>query len=450
MTETAPAHPELQHELVARLLGVARHLSGSADLHQILSAIIDAMRDLLGAERATVFEFDPRTNELFTTVAHGVGADTELREGIRIPADAGIAGECAQKRVIINVPDAYADPRFNQAVDRMTGFRTRSILAIPLVDFDGELIGVAQVLNRLSGEPFGADEERIAEALASHAAVAIKRGRLIEDRLMREKLQRDLQVARTIQQSTFPSAWASAPGFDVFACSEPADETGGDAYDVIGMDAGGAIINPAKSKMKDVPAERLVMLMADATGHGIGPALSVTQVRSMLRMAARLGASLRDIAAHLNQQLCADLPSGRFITTWLGEIDARTGALAMLSAGQGPLLHYRAATGDFASIEPEMLPFGIMDDMDIPPPTSVTLATGDLFIAASDGFYEAMDPQSQLFGAERVQRAIADAAAGPAAAIAEALRSAVAAFTQSAKRGDDQTLVIIKRLEPNG
>ena len=434
----------LQHDLVHRLLDVARHLSASADLLQILNAIIDAMRDLLGAERATVFEFDAKTNELFTTVAHGVGGD--LAQGIRIPAAAGIAGECAQTRAIINVPDAYADPRFNQAVDRATGFRTRSILAIPLLDFDGELIGVAQVLNRQAGGAFGLDEERIAEALASHAAVAIKRGRMIEDRVVRAKLQRDLQVARTIQQSSFPSAWPTIPGFEVFAQSEPADETGGDAYDVIGLDTDGRIINPATMSGKSTPAARLLMLLADATGHGIGPALSVTQVRSMLRMAARLGASLRDIAAHLNQQLCADLPGGRFITTWLGEIDASAGTLSILSAGQGPLLVYRAAAATFDSLDPEMMPFGVVEDLEIPPPTLVSLAPGDAFIAASDGFYEAMDPQNHLFGTRRVEAAIRPAVQGTAAEIAAALRAAVVDFAQSTHRDDDQTIVIVKRM----
>jgi len=439
----AQPNSNLEHELVQRLLEVARHLSASADLVQILSAIIDAMRDLLDAERATVFEFDAKTNELFTTVAHGVGASTEASEGIRIPATAGIAGECAQSRTIINVPDAYADARFNQEIDRKTGFRTKSILAIPLVDFDGDLIGVAQVLNRTPGSgggAFGPNEERIAEALASHAAVAIKRGRLIEDRVLREKLQRDLQVARTIQQSSFPSSWPTVPGFDVFACSEPADETGGDAYDVIGVGANGSLTTAA-----DAHADRLLMLLADATGHGIGPALSVTQVRSMLRMAARLGAPLTDIAAHLNHQLCADLPGGRFITAWLGEINAATGALTMISAGQGPLLLYRAASDTFEEVEPDVPPFGIIDALEFDEPKPIMLAAGDLFIAASDGFYESMDPNNKLFGTKRVQDAIRAAAQRSSESIAASLRAAVIDFAQTTARDDDQTMVVIKR-----
>jgi phosphoserine phosphatase len=187
------------------------------------------------------------------------------------------------------------------------------------------------------------------------------------------------------------------------------------------------------------------MLIADATGHGIGPALSVTQLRSMLRMAARLGASLRDITAHLNHQLCADLPGGRFITAWLGEIDARTGTLSMLSAGQGPLLLYRAARDEFESIEPDVLPFGIMDDMELPEPARFTLAPGDVFIAASDGFYEAMNANDQLFGTERVKDALRAVIRQPAEEMAAALRSAVVTFAESTRRDDDQTAVIIRR-----
>jgi phosphoserine phosphatase len=231
------------------------------------------------------------------------------------------------------------------------------------------------------------------------------------------------------------------PGFDVFACSEPADETGGDAYDVIGVSADGILIDPQTK----TNATRLIMLIADATGHGIGPALSVTQVRAMLRMAARLGAPLAQIADHLNHQLCADLPSGRFVTAWLGEIDALAGSLAMLSAGQGPLLAYRIATDTFEEIDPDVFPFGIMPDVEFPQPTPMAMQIGDLFIAASDGFYEAMDPHNQLFGTQRVMDVIRAAATGSAADIAAALREAVTTFADTAGRGDDQTIVVIKR-----
>jgi phosphoserine phosphatase len=272
---------ELDREALERVLDAARRLSASSDLTEVLAVILDAMRDTLDAERATVFEYDPEHHELFSTVAHGlagpIGAGqaaalAEPGEVIRMPADAGLAGQCAREGRVLNIPDAYADDRFNPDIDRRTGFHTRSILAAPLLDLDGELIGVAEVLNRRGG-PFDVRDEQVSTSLASLAAVAIKRARLLEDRLVKEKLERDLELARLIQQGTFPRRLPRLAGFDVDAWSEPAEATGGDAVDVVpvGVEGTGALL-----------------LLADATGHGIGPALAATQVRAMLRMAARL------------------------------------------------------------------------------------------------------------------------------------------------------------------
>jgi phosphoserine phosphatase len=428
MTQTATTH--LKQDILGRILAVARHLSASADLKDILSVIIDAMRDTLDAERATVFEFDPKTNELFTTVAHGVAGEgaAAVRE-IRIPITAGLAGECATKRQIINVPDAYADRRFNQSVDKQTGFRTRSILTIPLVGHDGELVGVAQVLNKHGG-PFSTDDEDIAEALAAQAAVAMRRGRLIEDRLVKEKLERDLELARRIQQSSFPESLPSIDGYDIAAWNRPADETGGDVYDVI----------------RDETDGRVVLLMADATGHGIGPALSVTQLRSMLRMAVRLGAAVQRIADHANQQLCHDLPSGRFITAWVGVLDAAGHALISYSAGQAPLLRYRSRDDSFEEMDADTVPFGVTTMIDPAEPVTIDLEPGDLFAVISDGFFEARrNDAAELFGSARVQACLRANRARCAEDILAALRAEVNDFTQGRPPDDDQTAILIKR-----
>jgi len=407
-------------DVVRRMLEVARHLSASANLRQILSVIINAMRDTLGAERATVFEYDPDRQELVSTVAHG--------SDIRIPADSGLAGQCAQQRSIINVPDAYQDDRFDQSTDARTGYRTRSILTVPLLDDDQTLIGVTQVLNKIGG-PFDNDDEEIALGLASLAAVAIRRGRLLEDQLVREKLQRDLQLARQIQQSTFPKKLPALRGFEIAAWSEPAEETGGDAYDVIGDD----------------DSDRVLLLLADASGHGIGPALAVTQLRAMLRMAARIGASLPIVAAHINQQLCDDLPTGKFITAWMGELNVADRTLQSFSAGQGPLLRYDAALDTFERLHGDALPFGVVNELEITMPPPIRMAEGDIFAVVSDGIFEAMDDRGREFSADRTIEVIHACRDGSAQAILAGIREAVAAFCGDVAAADDRTAIIIKR-----
>jgi len=434
----------LHHDTLHRVLAVARELNASADIKQVLSVIIDAMRDLLDAERATVFEYDAAADQLFTTVAHGLACDPQeehpqLRE-IRMPSTKGLAGEAAHSRKIINVPDAHADPRFNPDVDKKTGFRTRSLLTIPLIGFDSELVGVAQVLNKRVG-PFTNDDERIAVALASHAAVALKRGRLIEDRVVREKLERDLELARRIQQSSFPSALPTLKGFEIDAWSEPAEETGGDTYDVIGFpsECAETLITP-----ETVRAERAILLMADATGHGVGPALSVTQVRSMLRMAVRMDADLEQIALHMNQQLCHDLPGGRFITAWLGELDAQWATLTSFSAGQAPLLRYVAAEDRFEILNADTMPFGVEQQLVIGIEHQFSMNPGDVFAAISDGIFEATNPRGEEFGIERTQETIRADPDSSAADIGRALRRAVDQFTEQMPATDDRTVIIVK------
>ncbi len=445
---------QLNQDLLQRVLTVSRHLGASADLNEILAVIIDTMRDGLDAERATVFEFDPKTDELFTFVAHGLGRsageDGEPgAEEIRVPANKGIAGDCVQQRAMINVPDAYADDRFNREVDKQTGFRTRSILAIPLITHDHELAGVAQVLNKRGGAFTEADEE-IASALAAHAAVAMKRGRLIEDRLVREKLERDLALAREIQQSTFPTELPSLDGFDLAAWSEPADQTGGDAYDIIGLRGAitDASVDSAAATSGRESAARAYLLMADATGHGVGPALSATQVRSMLRMGVRIGASLTQIARHMNEQLGEDLPAGRFVTTWFGELDVTSSQLRTLSAGQAPLFWYHAKDDHFEGISADSVPLGVMDDLEIDAPRTLTLEPGDLFIVFSDGIYEAAAPdRSEQFGVDRTLEIVRKSASRSAATIIDAVRDAVLRFTQGAPPDDDRTAIILKKTD---
>lgn len=417
--------------VLERLLLVSRRLGVTADLSEILSLIIDAMRDLLEAERATVFEFDATNNELFATVAHGLGG--EGNQTIRFPATVGIAGAAASTRRILNIPDAYTDARFNPEIDRKTGFRTRSILTIPLLSFDDELVGVAQVLNK-RGSAFSAADEPLAEALAAQAAVAIKRARLVEDQLLKRKMERDLEVARVIQQATIPKVIPRMRGFDIAAWNQPADETGGDCYDIVPLSMDG-----------DGGASRVLLMLADATGHGIGPALLATGMRAMLRMAARLSADLPDIARQLNEQLCEDMPQGKFITAWLGTLDAKAAALTAFSGGQGPILYLHGTSGDADVMDADTIPFGLMCEGFSVPVREMILAAGDVVIIASDGIFEAMNDRDEQFGLDRAVASIRQARTGSAQQIIAHLMNAVRAFAQDTPPKDDQTVIVLKR-----
>ena len=177
----------------ARILEVTQAVSSELNIGKLLRKIIAIATDLLEAERSTLFLHDPATDELWSRVAEGL-AERE----IRIPAQLGIAGQVFSTRTAVNIPDAYADSRFNPEVDRKTGYRTRSILCVPVLNKQGLPIGVVQVLNRRGG-PFRMRDQRRLEMLAAQSAIALDNARLfrevLDERNYSENVLRSLSNA---------------------------------------------------------------------------------------------------------------------------------------------------------------------------------------------------------------------------------------------------------------
>src|SRR5262245_55697227 len=155
------------------ILEVSRKLAAPSDLTELLGLILQTGCEVTGADRGTVFLYDAETKELYSRVATGSPGDSPppsdgegARAGggrpsipgpsIRFSIAKGIAGECARRRATIVVDDCYADDRFNPEIDRLTGYRTRTLIAVPLIGLDDELVGVVQLLNATLGR-FGPD-----------------------------------------------------------------------------------------------------------------------------------------------------------------------------------------------------------------------------------------------------------------------------------------------------
>lgn len=268
--------------------------------------------------------------------------------------------------------------------------------------------------------------------------VLLRRYDSVQEALNRQLLS-NLQTARRIQESTLPTSWPQLPGYDVAAWSRQAEETGGDTFDVIGLapQADGARITQGPD------ARSLAMLLADATGHGVGPAIAVTQLQAMARIAWRSRGELMGVAELIGERLAESLPEGRFITAWMARLDAKRDDVEVFSAGQGPYFKFNAR-GGVQTLSADTIPFGIRAELGVDRPTRLHLEPGDLLIVPSDGIIEAPAPSGERFGAERLVDAVADNAGRDAASIAEALRRAVEAFTGGG-REDDQTLLVIKR-----
>ena len=329
------------------ILDVTRHLAAPLKLSALLTEVTAAARRVLRCERASVWLHDEATAELVLEVA------SDIRH-VRIPVGGGLVGAAAQAGRLVNTPDCYADPRFDKSVDIASGFHTRCSLALPLIDHQGAMVGVMQVLNKRSGVFDTADE-----ALAAQCAMALQRARMTAALIEGAKLRQELELARVVQHSTLPRSWPQVPGYDMHGTFMPAAQTGGDTYDLALLPQG------------------LLVVLGDATGHGIAPALSVLQMHAMLRTAMRLGVTLEAAFTQVNDQLAEVLPDSQFVTAFIGLLDVQSHRLRFLSGGQGPILHFRAAQARCESYRATSFPMGAMPITRLRPAVEIDLAPGD-------------------------------------------------------------------------
>jgi phosphoserine phosphatase len=402
------------------MLQITRSLGAATDLQKLLEVIVDAGNRMLDSERGSVFLYDPDTKELFSVVATG---SSEIRFSI----ESGIAGAAARSMQVINIPDAYTDERFNKEIDKQTGFRTRNILTYPLVGYEGELMGVLQLLNKKHG-PFTDYDQELAETLGCQAGVALQRARLIEHYIEKQRMARDLEIAKDIQQNLLPHDDPNIEGYEVVSYFQPCDETGGDCYDFLFL-----------------PDGRWMFMLGDATGHGVGPALVSAETRALLRSTASLTGDMTEIIRLVNRLLAQDLPDNRFTTAFLGILDSTGNNLVYASAGQGPVLFYNSQKNQVDLLEVTGIPLGIMADFEYDVAQPRPLRSGDIIVLLTDGFYEWADPSGELFGADRASQIVLANAGSPAEKILETVHSEVRKFVQGTRQTDDLTAIIIKR-----
>ena len=395
-------------------------LAAPESLPQLLREIIEVGKVAIVADAGVLWLMDRRAGELVMVVP-------SAKAPPRILPGTGLAGECAAALEIRNVSDCQL-AEYPEGLDlAATDFRIRSVLSVPVIGQESALLGVMQWLGSRPGQ-FDRHDEWIAPALAAQAAVAIQHSEMTDRLLADAILHHEVAVAREIQVSTLPRAMPAVPGYDVHGHFLPTDHTGGDLYDLAMLD------------------DRLFMLLGDATGHGFGPALSATQMQAMLRVAFRLGADLDSAYMHVNNQLDEDLPDDRFITAFMGFLDPMEHTVDFHSGGQGPILHFHAATAECDWHKPTNFPVGIMRMDSVTPARRLLLEPGDVLALISDGVYEFATPDGSEFGESGVASVMREGFTLPMEELAHRLVDAAFAFGHGAPQADDITLVLVRRL----
>lgn len=401
------------------VLEVSRLLAVPTELDLLLNRIAEICCILLDCEVASIFVHDPATNELWSRI---VMESTE----IRFPATKGIVGSAFASNSLVHVPDPYQDPRFNPEPDRRNGFITRSLLACPMPDVDGKALGVIEGINK-RGKAFGENDFGLIHLVAEQAAVAIQRHQFQQAALESMKLRHEMNLARTVQRGMIPKSPPVIPGIKSAGWAQAASTTGGDCYDLWKTADG-----------------RLGILLADASGHGLAPALIVSQVRTLFRAVSDIESDPHRMLAMANRRLCGDLEVGRFVTAFLAFL-LPDGTLNWSSAGHGPVFVRRSPGAELEELEPPLMPLGVDAGFTADPAPPIHLEPGGALMLVSDGIFEAPNPAGERFNVPRMKTMFDAHRTAPPGELLAMLRQATQDWQAVAEPADDQTIVIVQR-----
>ncbi len=246
-----------------------------------------------------------------------------------------------------------------------------------------------------------------------------------------EKMKNSLELARAIQQNLLPKTAPQIEGFELAGNCKYCDETGGDYYDFIELTESGPGIAG--------------IAIGDVTGHGIGAALLMTTVRSILRSnAQRYGTELTKLFEVLNRHIESDTDYDKFITLFYGILDSNQKSLIWVSGGHDPVLWYHKNNDQIEELPNTGLPVGITQDASFEQGGPVSLEAGDVIVIGTDGIWEAQNERGDMFGKERLCNIIKENSDKSANEICSHIIDDVTNFISSTPQLDDITLIVIK------
>jgi serine phosphatase RsbU (regulator of sigma subunit) len=296
----------------------------------------------------------------------------------------------------------------------------------------GEELAVTAMKNGARDYIMKGNLRRLVPAVERELSEAIQRR---ERKRAEEELrinQEQFRVAREIQQRLFPKTSPQSAVFDIAGASYPAEATGGDYFDYLSMADG-----------------CLGIVVADVTGHGVGPALLMAETRAYLRTLAMNANDAGDILTRTNRVLAEDVDFERFVTVILVRLDPRSQSLDYASAGHPSGYVLDAAGHVKARLKRLGVPLGIQPDIEYAASPVISLSAGDIVLLLTDGIEEAMSPDDAFFGVDPILDVVRAHSERTAREIVQALFQAVRDFSHDLPQLDDLTVVVVK-VKPSG
>jgi sigma-B regulation protein RsbU (phosphoserine phosphatase) len=403
------------------LIRASQHLNSTLNLDEVLKIILNLTTQNLNAARGTIYLIDHERNELWSKVVKG----KEIVE-IRLPIGTGIAGYVAKTGKTINLEDAWKDKRFYAGFDVKSGFKTKTMLCMPMKNREGKIIGVFQVLNKNRGV-FDRDDEKFLDAFSDHAALAIENAMLHQAIVEKERVEKEVQIAGDIQRQLLPKVLPTLPNYQLEAVAIPTKNVGGDYYTVAQLDD-----------------QRWLLAIADVSGKGIPASLLVSTLHASLQAYLQTESDLAGLAQKLNLMVYRNTSPERYITFFAGVLNTSDGSFTYVNAGHNFPFCTRAGNGTLEALSVGGLPLGMFELAEYQA-ASVTLHPNEAIVLYTDGVTEAMDRGQNEYSEERLKEVILSKASATAQEIKQAILDDVHRFVGNEPQSDDLTLMVLKR-----
>ncbi len=401
------------------LLDTIAAVTANIDLDTVLRDIVERSLQVTRAERAILLLGDG--SDALTV---RVSLD---REGRALSGDLqwskSLVRRCLEEGVAVRSV-VQSDQEALELGQSVYDLKLRAVMCAPM-RARNRTVGVIYVDSRAVRREFSSRDLALFGAISAQLAISVENARLHADSLDKVRLQKDVEIARRIQQHLLPPVPKELAGLQVALRYVAAEHASGDTYDMVPM-----------------PRGRFAVMIGDVTGHGVGAALLTHAVQAALRSYLELIDDLATIVTRVNQRLVAGVETGNFMSLLLVVVDPAARTLQYVNAGHPGLVLCRRDGVEV--LEKTGMVLGVVGDQVYHASQLIPLAPGDLLFLHTDGVDEAIGPDRAVFGAERLHAVLAGARGGTAEEVVTRVGAALAAHVGDAGFEDDYTMIAVQ------
>lgn len=393
----------------------------SLEVDRILDIIVEKATRAVKAEQGSILLVtEEKDAPLKTLIRQQVDQRSRI---LTYKVGSHITGWVLTYQQPLMIENLATDPRFHATEQERK--EIRSVLCVP-IRYKAKLIGILMVTNKKTFEPFTSDDLRLLSIIAAQSGQLIQNSKLQEEALEKRRMKQELAVAREIQMSLVPKRLPETKALDISSYFNPAEEIGGDYFDYF-----------------DLGEDRIGVLVADVSGHGVSAALVMAVVKGVLHSITQRFESTDKVLLEMNSILNRIVPREMFVTLMFLVFDLKNKTLRYSSAGHNPLLFYDSVSRSCGMTDLRGPALGI-SNLSVYKEKEIPLDCGDVFFVYTDGVTEAVNERLEMFEGNRLIQAVEEVTSKRAWEIIDHVKGKLREFTGKAPQNDDVAMIAVK------